>query len=610
VKREATALDTFLATPAARKVHEGVLSRMLPYAATAAGRDALRGMMPLPTPEAATMRAVEIMDWKARAAAVDRDAARLLLRRIHAAREPTPRQDTASIAICESEALRERMESGGLHRWISLAGPNAAPQAGDYDLALFLYEDEEPDIAHLPNAVEVQADSPAAAIVPAIALSWLEANRGALEAAAELAALFGAATRAPELLEAHKAMAPTDRPPNVAKEAEAVAREMDAIVRASVANVVVSGAELLAALGRGVPPSVRKVLDEGIAEANRRLRQRTGALCEPFSASLPLEVDAGEVARCQAQLDADAARRRHEASAKLALQIVRLEPALIKELQSWLDFDAPFALGSFAHHYDLQPATWAARVAFPSSAHLLLADSPAVQRIAYEVGDADPVALLSGANSGGKTTLLEHIAQLVLMARLGLPVVGAGVEVPWVDEIHFVTARRSLDAGAFESFLKTFLPLAMGGSRRLILADEVEAVTEPEAAARILGFFLDRLHETGSIAVVVSHMAPMILARTHAPVRVDGIAATGLDRNNRLVVDRNPRMVTLAQSTPELIVRRLAATSRGPAKSLYEELMHAFLDVSGNAGARPPARKGKRRPPSSPATWPTGLAAT
>src|SRR5437764_499102 len=37
-------------------------------------------------------------------------------------------------------------------------------------------------------------------------------------------------------------------------------------------------------------------------------------------------------------------------------------------------------------------------------------------------------------------------------------------------------------------------------------------------------------------------MAPQILTHCHAPVRIDGIEATGLADENRLVVDRMPRM--------------------------------------------------------------------
>ena len=131
----------------------------------------------------------------------------------------------------------------------------------------------------------------------------------------------------------------------------------------------------------------------------------------------------------------------------------RFEPAsLTKLMTAWLAFDADFALGCFALHHGLRPATFGDRLDLAGSVHLDLSADPASQRIAYHLGGPHTVALLTGANSGGKTTLLEHVGQLVLMARLGLPVVGERVTVPWVDELHYVTARRSLDAGAFESF--------------------------------------------------------------------------------------------------------------------------------------------------------------
>ncbi|HJQ93969.1 MAG TPA: hypothetical protein VJ874_06790, partial [Candidatus Thermoplasmatota archaeon] len=274
-----------------------------------------------------------------------------------------------------------------------------------------------------------------------------------------------------------------------------------------------------------------------------------------------------------------------QAQVRLARRLEALRPALEQEAEGWLSFDADFALGCFALENGLHAASFGDDLSFDSSLHLGLAATPGMQRIAYRLGGPHPVALLTGANSGGKTTLLEHVGQLVLMARLGLPVVGEGVRVPWVDELHYVTARRSLDAGAFESFLRTFLPVVHGGRRRLVLADEVEAVTELEAAGRILGFVVDRLARDcpGSLAMVVSHMAPQVLRHVslgsrpgEGQVRVDGIEATGLDDEWRLVVDRTPRMGHFARSTPELIVQRLAATMKGPDKRLYEDLLGLF----------------------------------
>ena len=98
--------------------------------------------------------------------------------------------------------------------------------------------------------------------------------------------------------------------------------------------------------------------------------------------------------------------------------------------------------------------------------------------------------LLTGANSGGKTTLLETLAQISIMTQMGLPVCAYEARVQIVDEVYFFSKKRSLDAGAFESFLNTFMPIVTLETDKLILLDELEAITELEAAVKIIASFM------------------------------------------------------------------------------------------------------------------------
>jgi dsDNA-specific endonuclease/ATPase MutS2 len=144
------------------------------------------------------------------------------------------------------------------------------------------------------------------------------------------------------------------------------------------------------------------------------------------------------------------------------------------------------------------------------------------------------------------------------------------------EELYFFAQQRNLNAGAFESFLRTLVPAVTGKARRLILADELEAMTELEAGARIVAAMIERLKESDSTIIVVTHMAREISKYTQ--VRIDGIEARGLDSDYNLVVDRTPRRDFLARSTPELILRRLAETSSGEEQAVYRELLGKMKD--------------------------------
>lgn len=118
------------------------------------------------------------------------------------------------------------------------------------------------------------------------------------------------------------------------------------------------------------------------------------------------------------------------------------------------------------------------------------------------------------------------------------------------------------------------MPIVTREEDKLILLDELEAITELEAAVKIISSFMDFIHNSKSFAVIVTHMASEILKYTD--VRVDGIEAKGLDSDYNLIVDRTPRMNYLAKSTPELILRRMYETSNGKLQSVYKQILEKF----------------------------------
>ena len=216
--------------------------------------------------------------------------------------------------------------------------------------------------------------------------------------------------------------------------------------------------------------------------------------------------------------------------------------------------------------------------------HLLLDVEPTP--ITYGLGsvaadeDLDRLALLTGANSGGKTTLLETIAMCVLLTHAGLPIPATHGRVSLVDELHMLAkVSGTQSAGALERTLIRLADVFTSPSVKLVLADELEAITEPGAAARILSGLLDAaMSNPSSSVVLVTHIGDQIQSRSGGDLRIDGIEARGLDENLELIVDRTPKRGLLARSTPELIVRRLAARSEGPASDLFNRLAERFTD--------------------------------
>jgi len=193
-----------------------------------------------------------------------------------------------------------------------------------------------------------------------------------------------------------------------------------------------------------------------------------------------------------------------------------------------------------------------------------LLDEPleSIDPVDYEVSG---VALLSGVNSGGKTSTLDLVASVVVLAHMGLPVPAERVRLQRFDDLHYhAKTQGTLDAGAFESTVREFADLAQGGEGSLVLVDELESITEPGASAKIIAGILEALSANGATAVFVSHLAGEIREMADYDVTVDGIEAVGLV-DGALEVNRSPVKDHLARSTPELIVEKLAGEARDDA---------------------------------------------
>ncbi|TKX76443.1 DNA mismatch repair protein, partial [Halorubrum sp. SD626R] len=119
----------------------------------------------------------------------------------------------------------------------------------------------------------------------------------------------------------------------------------------------------------------------------------------------------------------------------------------------------------------------------------------------------DRVSVLTGANSGGKTTLLETLCAVALLASMGLPVPADAAEVGSFDRIVFHRRHASFNAGVLESTLKSVVPPLVEDGRTLMLVDEFEAITEPGRAADLLNGLVTLTADRGALGVYVTHLA-------------------------------------------------------------------------------------------------------
>ncbi|SMO89401.1 MutS-related protein [Halorubrum cibi] len=303
-----------------------------------------------------------------------------------------------------------------------------------------------------------------------------------------------------------------------------------ATVRAAAPDDALDAADFVSATLRGLVEELSAAVDEREAAVAADLRDRIG--------------DAGGDVSRAVEVVADVAV--DLSLGRFAAEYDLVRPRLVGDGLAVRSARSPFVDG------DVQPVSYAVGDhSLAGDAGVSAADSPPT---------GDRVSVLTGANSGGKTTLLETLCAVALLASMGLPVPAEEAEVGTFDRIVFHRRHASFNAGVLESTLRSVVPPLVEEGRTLMLVDEFEAITEPGRAADLLNGLVDLTVERGALGVYVTHLADD-LSPLPEPARIDGIFAEGLTNDLALRVDYQPRFGTVGKSTPEFIVSRLVANA-------------------------------------------------
>jgi hypothetical protein len=359
--------------------------------------------------------------------------------------------------------------------------------------------------------------------------------------------------------------------------------------------MALSGAELLEALADGTAfqRKLRDATSHVIQEAMQKARERLAAFLEPtklrcpfdiFTTSWPAKVDRQTIDGIDAALESKLKAETTDHLVQLARRLGPLQPHCEQAVSRLIETDQWLSIARWANHDScVMPELVDHGIWLDEGRHILLGVVP--DPVTYGLGqaairaDQQSLALLTGANSGGKTTLLECLAYASILAHMGLPVPATQARIGKVDALHILAkAGGTQSAGALEQTLVELATVVSDPTPKLILADELEAITEPGAGARIIaGMLLAAESQPDTTMMLVTHLAPAILeASGRDDLRVDGIEASGLGDDLELLVDRTPKRNHLARSTPELIVKRLVEKSEGHAKALFADILGMF----------------------------------
>lgn len=316
-------------------------------------------------------------------------------------------------------------------------------------------------------------------------------------------------------------------------------------------NISVSGLELFEMLSKNsLSKELLKIIEEEV--------EKTQLPEEIFNKTIPLSLDEKELKRILREQDSNEFVNSSSKIKKYSEQIKTI-PEKLARLENLLllaDFNNGISNFILSLRESFFPS-FEEKLEIIDSSNLFL-DNP--QSISFLLDENSRCSILTGANSGGKTTLLEHIIQVIVLFQLGLPLSGK-VKIPLFTEVYYFAKNKgSISKGAFETLL-TQMSKINPGKQTLILADEIESVTEPGVAGKILCATSDYFIKKNCFLVIATHLGLEVKESLPERARIDGIEAQGLDENNELIVNHNPILGRLAHSTPELIIEKMARSS-------------------------------------------------
>lgn len=327
----------------------------------------------------------------------------------------------------------------------------------------------------------------------------------------------------------------------------------------------------------------RKIVRESIEDLNQKTGLDVSELF-PEEVSFPIEANRNELFEIKENVRKEISKREFEIKKEM-MDISELWEFLNQRVEECYDIDFFVAMGRFAVEKNLSmPKISECGLSFRNGKNVFIQNSIP---ISYKIGKTEDnivgnekVIILTGANSGGKTTLLKLIITIQVLFQMGFLVPANDSFTSIFDEIGFLSKHRGESKGAFETSLKRLVPLAIEEKKRLLLVDELEAITEPGSAAKIIGTFLNFLRNSNTLCVIVTHLGEEIISSIRSiegklpeDMRVDGIEARGLDESLELIVDRQPIFYKAGKSTPELIVERLSKTTEGKEKEVYLKMI-------------------------------------
>ena len=548
----------FLKSERAVQLYEEIIEKMVGYSNTSYAKNRILLLAPIKDEEIINERLDFVMNAKEKVRNLPLYDLDKLMKNLHEPKESKPNYDAAKAILVESHEDADYLMDLGLNRYYTIMTASDSPffqeELRGYELIFYIYTEGFLDLGDMPNLIMINKDAPIYQLVPEVILDYFKENRNLFERVSKIKGILGEESVLDDIgpildeLENYKT-----KEVNLDEIVNNEKRHIDIELEERIQNIDLDGDEVLGLLNNTLPAKIEEIFNDILSKSKETIKAESGIAFDPFIKKYPIEIDDMEMERVKNEILSNTENNYFDKKITAAEQLASIKEDAEREVAEIIRFDYEYALGSFAYLYDLNRPEFTNEYNLHQALHLNLClrektGTEGIQRVDYRLNEDENIALL--------------------------PIPAKSAKIKLLDEIYHFSKKRSLDAGAFESFLNVFMPIVTSDSEKLVLLDELEGITELEAAVKIISSFIEMIEESNSFAVIVTHMANELMKYTD--IRVDGIEATGLDENYNLIVDRTPKMNYLAKSTPELIIKRMYNNSPPELKKVYGRILEKF----------------------------------
>ncbi|MBV1767216.1 MAG: endonuclease MutS2, partial [Methanobacterium sp.] len=413
----------FLKTDRAQQLYEEIIEKIMEYSHTSHARNKILLLAPTQNQELIQKRLDLVNHSRKMVAGLPLDKVSSLLKNLHIPKASKPFFDPSKAIMVENQEDMDYLVEMGINQYYPLISYGENREIEEYEMVFYIYSSGEMELDDASNVIMISIEADIIEIIPEMVLNFFKDNEEIFSQVLELRKVLHKDSVLEDVMEIISTLQGLDSQEiDFDKVVKKVRVEADEVLKESIKKVDLKGDEVLHLLNQGLPPKLEKIFDQVIRKARDQIKIETDVEFDPFFPTYPLEIDQQEVERIKKREISQRQIEYFDKKVKAAGQLSLLKEKSEEEISEALEFDYEFALGCFAHYYQLKVPEIGDEFSLEGALHLNLAREDNVQRIDYHLSYPENVALLTGANSGGKTTLLETLAQISIMTQMGLPV--------------------------------------------------------------------------------------------------------------------------------------------------------------------------------------------